>query len=306
MQLVHSSRARSTAGFWLIISAALLWGTVGPTTQTLYALTEANALSIGFFRLVFATPLLALGCWRLLGHRAFALTRRDLGLIILLGGMVALYQLSYFAAIAYAGVAVAALITLCLAPVIVALVSAAVLGERLTLKTWLALGMALAGVTLLVDLSAAQRGPALPLGALLAAVSAAGYAVIALAGRALATRCHPLQINTLGFATAAALLLPFALGGGFVAGYPVVGWGLLLYLGLVPTALAYELFLRGMRTTPATVASAITLLEPLTASVLAALLFHERLGPLGLVGAALLLGAVAVLGVARDTQEKSG
>jgi drug/metabolite transporter (DMT)-like permease len=35
--------------------------------------------------------------------------------------------------------------------------------------------------------------------------------------------------------------------------------------------------------------------EPLTAAVLAWLLFDERLGPLALVGAALLLGAVLLL-----------
>jgi len=63
----------------------------------------------------------------------------------------------------------------------------------------------------------------------------------------------------------------------------------------VPTALAYGLFLTGMRATPATVASIATLLEPLTATLLAWVLFGERLGPLGLAGTALLLTAMAVL-----------
>jgi DME family drug/metabolite transporter len=69
----------------------------------------------------------------------------------------------------------------------------------------------------------------------------------------------------------------------------------LLYLGLVPTALAYWLFLNGLRHTPATTASILTLAEPLTSTVLAALLFGERLAPLGLLGAALLLAAMGVL-----------
>ncbi|MBC8076377.1 MAG: EamA family transporter, partial [Chloroflexales bacterium] len=74
-----------------------------------------------------------------------------------------------------------------------------------------------------------------------------------------------------------------------------VGWMMLVYLGLVPTALAYVLFLRGMRTTSATVASIVTLLEPLTSTALAWLIFGERFGPLGFVGAALLLGAIGLL-----------
>ena len=290
-----NARPGSTRGVWLIISAAVFWGTVGPTTQTLYALTATNALSIGFFRLAFALPLLALACWRLFGRRSLALPRRDLLLIVGLGALVALYQLLYFAAIARAGVAIAALVTLCLAPVIVALVSAGVLRERLTRPTLLALGLALLGTALLIDLRTARDGSALLVGVLLALGSAAGYALITLFGRALAGRCHPLQTTTLGFATASALLLPFALGTGFVVSYPATGWGLLVYLGCVPTALAYALFLRGMHTTSATAASTITLLEPLTATLLAVVLFHERLGPWGVVGGALLLGAVAVL-----------
>lgn len=294
MQLFRA-RLGSTRGVWLIISAAVCWGTVGPATQSLYALTPTNALSIGFFRLAFALPLLALACWRLLGRRSLALPRRDLLVIVALGALVALYQALYFAAIARAGVAVAALVTLCLAPVIVALVSAGVLREQLTRVTLLALGLALLGTALLIDMRPAGDSAALLVGVLLALGSAAGYALITLCGRTLAGRCHPLQTTTVGFATAAALLLPFALGSGFVIDYPAMGWGLLVYLGCVPTALAYALFLRGMHTTSATAASTITLLEPLTATLLAVALFHERLGPLGVVGAALLLGAVVIL-----------
>lgn len=60
------------------------------------------------------------------------------------------------------------------------------------------------------------------------------------------------------------------------------------------------LFTFGMRQTSATTASIVALLEPLTAAGLAWLLFGERLGPLGLVGGALLLAAVTLL--ASDTQ----
>jgi DME family drug/metabolite transporter len=118
---------------------------------------------------------------------------------------------------------------------------------------------------------------------------------VALSGRAVARRYHPLQINTIAFAAGALALLPVAALTGFVVTYPPMGWALLLYLGLIPSALAYGLFLTGMRSTPATVASVLTLVEPLTATILAAILFGERLGALGLLGGALLLGAILVL-----------
>jgi DME family drug/metabolite transporter len=69
----------------------------------------------------------------------------------------------------------------------------------------------------------------------------------------------------------------------------------LLYLGLVPTALGYVIFLYGMKTTPATVASIATLVEPLTGTLLAMVLFGERLAPAGWIGALLLLGAMGLL-----------
>jgi DME family drug/metabolite transporter len=98
-------------------------------------------------------------------------------------------------------------------------------------------------------------------------------------------------------------LLPAAALTGFVVTYPPAGWALLLYLGLVPSALAYGLFLTGMRSTPATVASVLTLVEPFTATILAAVLFGERLGALGLLGGALLLGAILVLALASGPKE---
>ena len=106
---------------------------------------------------------------------------------------------------------------------------------------------------------------------------------------------QPLQPMTWGFAASALMLLPFVLATGLTATYSVTSWLLLLYLGLVPTALAFVLFLVGMRYTTATVASIITLIEPLTATVLAWLLFGERLSQLGFVGGVVLLGAIMLL-----------
>jgi DME family drug/metabolite transporter len=78
-----------------------------------------------------------------------------------------------------------------------------------------------------------------------------------------------------------------------------VAWLWLLYLGVVPTALSYVLYAIGLRTTPVTAAGVLTLVEPLTATLLGVLLFGERLGLLGTLGALLLLSAVAGLTLRR-------
>src|ERR1700710_2345384 len=90
-------------------------------------------------------------------------------------------------------------------------------------------------------------------------------------------------------------LLPVALLSG--AGFEVSGTSLtqLLYLGAATTVLAYSLFYAGLRTTPSSVASVLTLIEPLTATVLAVSLPSEPLPLLTIAGGVLLLGAIAVL-----------
>lgn len=276
--------------------SAVLWGTVGIGTQLLYNISNTNPISIGFFRLAFAVPALFVACWFIVGRRMFNIQRRDLGLMLLIGAMLALYQVCYMGAVQRAGVSVAVLVTLCTAPVLVALLSVIFLRERLTGPILLALVCALAGTLLLIDFQSTTQpvGDTIA-GVLLALGSALGYAVFTLCGRRLAGHYHPLQSLTIGFGVGAVLLLLIALPAGLVMDYSPQAWGVLLYLGLVPTALAYVIFLNGMKTTPATVASIATLVEPLTSTVLAMVLFNERLAPAGWIGALLLLGAMGLL-----------
>jgi DME family drug/metabolite transporter len=289
------SVAQPRSRLWLIMLAAMLWGTTGVTSRTLYSISAANPGSVSFFRLAIATPCLALACWFAVGRRAWRIAPRDFARMAALGTMLAVYQICFFAAITQVGVAVATLVTLSLAPILVALLAPVLTGERLTRGLLGALALALVGIICIVGVpNAASSHGNVALGALLASGSALGYALVTLISRSLG-RYHPLQTTTVGFAVGAVVLLPLALTTGLVVHYPPQGWLLLLYLGTIPSALAYSLFLTGMAHIPATVASITTLLEPLTATLLATILLGERLTPLGLAGAGLLLGAVALL-----------
>ena len=286
-------------GFLSILVAAISWGTIGVTTQALYRTSTTNAVSIGFFRLAIAAPLLWMACWILLGKGWFRVARRDMAVMVLLGSMEALYQVCYFTAITFTGVTVATLVTLCTAPVLVALLSLFVKRERLSLMTGCALVSAVGGTWLLVGARSSSTLAVSMVGIVFALGSAFGYALVLLCARSLSSKYHPLQINAVAFSTGAVLLCCFALGTGLVVVYPFTGWLMLGYLGAVPTALAYGLFMRGMRSTPSTVASILTLCEPLTAAVLAWIFFGERLGPSALVGACLLIGTIVMLSFQR-------
>jgi DME family drug/metabolite transporter len=69
----------------------------------------------------------------------------------------------------------------------------------------------------------------------------------------------------------------------------------LLHLGVGISIADYFLYLYGLKTTQVTIATIIGFIEPLTASVLAYLLFDERLSSTGLLGAILLVGAMLIV-----------
>jgi DME family drug/metabolite transporter len=269
--------------------AAVMWGTVGITTKILYGLSATNPLSIGFFRLALSLPLLYAVCWATQKRQMFNVAGRDLALMLLIGMMTALYQVCYFGAIERTGVAVATLVTLCTAPVMVAVISVFMTRQRPSAYVLLAL------IGLVGFQEHAGEGSADSSGILLALGSALGYSIVTLATRKLAGRYHPFQSIAISFSFGAVILLIFAGTQGIVLSYTPIGWTLLLYLGTIPTALAYVLFIAGMRSTTATVASISTLLEPLVATILAWLIFGERFSPMGFVGVALLSGSLVIL-----------
>lgn len=61
-------------------------------------------------------------------------------------------------------------------------------------------------------------------------------------------------------------------------------------------ALAYVLLYPGLRTAAPSTAVTASLVEPVTAAVVAAVVLGESLGPVAVVGILLVLGAVAGLG----------
>lgn len=288
--------SRPARGLLAIAVTAALWGTVPIATNGVYRVSAATPLSVGLFRLAFSLPVLLPIVLYRTGRADWHFSGRNATLLLLFSAAMALYQVCYFAAIPLVGVTVAALITLCTAPILVAALSTVLLRERPGARVLFAMTGAILGTLLLLGSpktagtgSETVRGVALALGAALS------FALVALSGRALAGRYRDLQLAAIGMAGGALFLLPFALSAGLTSHYSPAGWSLLLYLGIVPTALGYLLFFYGLRYATATVASTVNLLEPLTSTALAWLLFDERLGPAGLLGAALLLGAMALL-----------
>ncbi len=282
-----------TLGLVLIGLAAISWGTTGSVMTTLGERAAASPLLVGTARLWIAAALLLIAA----RPTARGVASRDLARCVAAGACMAGYQAAYFTAVTLSGIAVTALVAICSAPLMIAAMAPVALGERLGGRVRGALALGVAGTALLV---AVPRGmPDLSArfvtGALLALAAGLAYALYVILTKAALSRMAPLPLTALTFTSGAVLLTPAIIWTEAPLRQLALAWPWLLYLGAVATAGAYAIYSLGLRHVPASVAGIVTLLEPLTATLLGVLLFGERLGPAGILGALLLLSALGLM-----------
>ncbi|MET0400921.1 MAG: EamA family transporter [Cystobacter sp.] len=171
------------------------------------------------------------------------------------------------------------------APLYVLLLSPLVLGERPSRGEWAAVPVFLLGLSLFfVD----QLNPGQLWGNLSALASGLTFALCILGLRA--AKGEGTSVLVWGNLLAGLCTLMPALDGPRPTPADV---GMVLFLGVFQLGLAYALFERGLRDTPALEASLLVLLEPVLNPVWAFLFAGERPGPWALVGGAIILLATA-------------
>jgi len=289
---VPRARRRPGSGLPFLVACGLLWGTGGLTGSLLGRVAGLPALSVAAYRLA-AGGLLIVVFLAVTGRRPPA-ARAAWTRIAAIGALAALYQSCYFTAVALTSVALATLVTIGTAPVIVLGVSR-LAGRDTGRLAPLAAGLALAGLGLLVGLPSGFSGPAAAASTALAVLAAGGFAAVTLIGARPVPGLDDLTVTGYGFTLGGLVLLPAAGALGGLAFRPgPQALGLLAVLAIGPTAAAYVLYFRGLRTAAASTGALLALLEPLTGAVLAALVLGQRLTGAGIAGSALLTAAVTV------------
>jgi DME family drug/metabolite transporter len=273
-----------------VLSAAVLFGTTG-TAQALGP--DIEPLAVGTARIAIGSVLLVLVA---LASGRFRLGGADRRLIVLSGACVAAYQATFFAAVDATGVAVGTVVAIGSAPVFTGLLARAFTGERLSSRWVCATAVGSAGVCTLVLGGSGSGGEVSLHGVGLALLAGAGYAGYAVAGKTLMDQgATPEALMASVFSFGAVFLLPLLAlvpARGLLSGGGLV---LAVYLGAVPTALAYILFARGLERIGAGETATLTLAEPVTAAAFGVVLLGERPGAAALVGAALVLAGLAML-----------
>ena len=199
----------------------------------------------------------------------------------------------YFSALARIDASLVALL-LYVYPVLVVAAAVAIGRERASRQRVCALGIALAGIVLV--LSGAASGRFDVLGALMALGAALTYTGYILVGDRAAADVPPLGLAALVCTGATATLgLGSLVRGGPGLTFGPVGWLWLAALALVSTVVPILLFFAGLARVGPSVAAILSILEPVVTVVGAASLFGESLTAAQLLGGALVLAAVLVV-----------
>lgn len=290
-------------GLLLVSGAGVVWGTIGPAVQLAHESSGLSPWAISAWRAVAAVLVLLAAslATRRLGT-SLALARRHWRRVIVTGLGTATFMLLFFVAVVAAGVSVATVIALGVAPVLLLVVGSVRRRRPPSAVQVATVTTALVGL-FLVSVVGGGGGevPNAALGILAAFGSGTAYAVSTHVGAPLSRTHDALAVTTATMVVAAAVLVP----GGLIAAYlreePMTtadagSWLLLVYLGAVTMAFAYVLLYAGLRSTSSGSAVVATLLEPVTAVLIAVLLLGERPTAAVVVGTLLILAAIATLG----------
>lgn len=172
-------------------------------------------------------------------------------------------------------------------PIIVTLGAMLLLGERAGPRRWVAMGLGLTGVALVLRPTPAQFEPT----AIFAVLGMVGFALRDLATRTSPPEVRPAQLSLLGFAVvtiAGCVLLIVEPGTPTLPTLPGLGF---MALTAIAGVIAYGALTRAMRTGEVSAVAPFRYSRLIAALAIAILVFDERPDALTWAGAALIVGA---------------
>lgn len=284
-------------GVALIFAGGVIWGTIGPLVRVMDGL-GASAELTSFLRVSFAFLILIVLTVLRGGLSALRVDRKTIVVCAALGILCqGVYNVAYCWSVNLAGVGTSVALTN-IAPVFTALACLVIFGERLPGGKVLVLalnvgGCVMASTGLRFDVSM------LPVAGLVCGIVAGFcYAMTAVIGRLAANRCDPFVVSTYSYLFAALFLIPVTRPWDQPAVHDPSVLAIGFFLALVPTALAYLLYYRGLQLV-SNVASVpvIASVEIVVAVVLGIAFFGEEANVVALAGVAVILASEALLGM---------
>jgi drug/metabolite transporter (DMT)-like permease len=271
-----------------VLVTLLAWASAFVAIRDVGADLSPGALALG--RLLIGTAVLGL----LIAGRGWVRpTGREWALIVVCGaGWFGGYNLALNAAEQHLDAGTTAMLVN-IGPILIAVFAGLLLGEGFPRRLISGIAVAFAGVLLI---GAATRGAETDLlGVLLCVLAAVAYAAGVVAQKPVLRRLPGLQVTFTGCAIGAVCCLPWAGSLAAELGRAPAGsiWGM-VYLGVVPTALAFSTWAYALSRMDAGTLGVTTYLVPPLVILLGWLLLDEVPPALALVGGAVCLAGVAL------------
>lgn len=280
-------------GYTLGIIAAATYGLNPLFALPVYA-HGMNPDSVLLFRYLLAIPVMAI--MLLARGHSLKIQRSDILPLAFMGVITALSSLTLFQSYNYMNAGIASTI-LFVYPVMVAVLMAIIYKERIKPLTAICIGVTLIGIVLLYK--APDGGSTLSLtGTLLVLASALTYAVYIVAANRERFKRLPTLKMILYVLSFGSLLFAGRIASGACAYTPptcLLDWGCVLALAILPTAVSFACTTAAIQYIGSTPTAILGALEPVTALIIAAIVFGETIRPSDSVGIALILIAVSLV-----------
>ncbi len=283
-----------TRGRVQIIIAMSIFGVIGLVRR---GIPYSSAL-VAFFRGLIASVVLIL--IRLFNHKGFDLKaiKRNLFLLIVSGAMIGFNWILLFEAYRYTTISVA---TICyyMSPIFTIIASPFTLKERITTKKAICVFIALVGMVFVSGVI--ETGFTGIKGALLGLGAALLYAGDVTINKKM-KGVEGIDRAIFQMIPAALAVLPYWLATDNLKEltFDPTGVGLIVFAGVVATALCYSLYFSGIQVVPAQTAAILSYIDPIVAVLASALLLREGMSLLTGIGVVLVIGAAMVSELHRE------
>lgn len=281
----------------LIFLAGVLWGSLGIYVREF---NEKGIESIGVVAIRAVSTCIIMFIFLLFyDKKLFRIKIKDIWCFIGTGILsIIFFNFCYFKAMTMTSLSIAAVL-LYTAPAIVMILSGLLFDEKFSTVKIISLAATFAGCVLVTGITG-DTGNISAAGILTGLGSGLGYALYSIFSRyAIQKGYHSFTISFYTFLIA-------AVGISFIADIPKV-WlvcssdisvlGFSFIFGLMSTVLPYVLYTIGLAYVENGKASIIASVEPVVATILGIVLFHEKMTLNGLLGMALVLGAIVLCNI---------
>lgn len=297
---------RTARGFIIALTATIIWSTTAIFISYLNTAYQLPALVLAFWRDLFVSFGMLVGLL-IFSRRLFYLNRAHWNFMIIYGLVVALFNSMWTFSVQYNGAAVATVMAFS-SPAMTALLSRIIHKETFSGIKIISILLSIAGIIFVSGAYDIATWNLNPLGIIFGLLTGLMFAIYNLQGKAAADR-HINSWTALlhSFAWATVFLFFFNIGNDlFISGKTpladmlwlgdsISGWGILFFLGVVPTLGGFGLYTLSIRYLSPTTANLIATLEPAFTAVWAYLFLSEILTGAQLIGSLLVLVSVMLL-----------